>query len=140
MNIIEAMEQVKNIVTGILEESGFVSGDGMTEDQIKAEKKPIFYMMNVPTSVGSSRSNYIVWDFGPIGNIYGDGQAVQFSYKANITFYTNDPMFFNHLKQLVSGFVDKDNDINLQRGYFDTTYQRYVFEFTASHVVYIPGA
>jgi hypothetical protein len=140
MNIIEAMEQVKNIISGILVESGFISGDGLTEEQIKAEKKPIFYMMNVPTSVGSQKSKYIVWDFGPIGNIYGDGQAIQFSYKANITFYSNDPAFFIDLKQLVSGFVEKDNDINLQRGYFDTTYQRYVFEFAASHVVYIPGA
>ena len=139
MNIVEAMEHVQNIIIGILEESGFISGNGLSEDQIKAEKEPIFYMMNVPTSAGSSRSMYIVWDYGPIGNIYGDGQAIEFSYVANITFYSNNPGLFGNLKKLVSGFETKGHDIKFQRGYYDTTYQRYVFELTVSHIVYIPG-
>ncbi len=139
MNVIEAMEHVKNIISSILVESGFVSGDGLTEDQIKSEKKPIFYMMNVPTSIGSSKTMYIVWDFGPIDNIYGDGHAIQFSYNANITFFSNNPGLFEQLKQLVSGFEINDNDIKLQRGFYDTTFQRYVFEFSVSQVVYIPG-
>lgn len=139
MNVIEAMEQVKSIVSSILVSSGFVNGDGLTEDQIKSEKEPIFYMMNVPTSVGSSRASYIVWDFGNINNIYGDGKAVQFSYNVNITYYSNNPNLFGYLKQLVSGFEEEEIDTRLQRAYYDATYQRFVFEMAVSDIVYITG-
>ncbi len=139
MNVVEAMEVVKNLITTVLTDSGFVSGTGLSEDAIKAETKPIFYMMNVPTATGSSKSRYIVWDYGPIGNIYGDGKAVQFTYRANVTFYSNHPDLFTYLKQLVSGFEDDDHDVTLQRAYFDTTFQMFVFELSVSRLVYVNG-
>ena len=139
MNVIEAMEVVNNLISDVLTDSGFVSGLGLTEDEIKAETEPMFYMMNNPTAAGSSKPRYIVWDYGPIGNTYGDGKAVEFNYRANITFYSNHPDVFTYLKKLVSGFEDTDHDITLQRAYFDTQLQVYVYEFTVSRMVYING-
>lgn len=139
MNVIEAMEIVKNLISTVLVDSGFISGTGLSEDEIKAEKKPIFYMMNNPTAAGSQKQRYIVWDYGPIGNIYGDGKAIEFNYKANITFYSNHPDLFTYLKQLVSGFENTNHDITLQRAYFDTTYQMYIFELSVSRMVSTDG-
>lgn len=72
----------------IFEELGYVDGASLTNEQIKAEKKPMFWEDILDTSIAQSKPYYIVFKIGTSTSEYADNKIMKSNLAITIDVFT----------------------------------------------------
>lgn len=72
----------------IFEELGYVDGASLTNEQIKTEKKPMFWEDILDTSIAQSKPYYIVFKIGTSTNEYADNKIMKSNLAITIDVFT----------------------------------------------------
>lgn len=72
----------------IFEELGYVDGASLTNEQIKAEKKPMFWEDILDTSIAQQKPYYIVFKIGTSTSEYADNKIMKSNLAITIDVFT----------------------------------------------------
>lgn len=120
------------IETGLIN-AGFVNGSTLNNTAIKAEKKPIFWFLQITSSEGSTKQDYITYDirdFMPIA--YGDGKSLKRQAVIDINFYSRKKNIDVHFENLNNQFVD---NFELNKISYDSGNKIYQYSFIVNLLV-----
>lgn len=129
IKVSEALIIARNKVEEILLSAGLLNGLGLTDAEIKAESKVLFWYMANTSETASNKSTYVVYNVPVLTpKAYGDGTILQRRPIITIDIVTNNRVIDDFIKTIDTAFVDSLGNCEVSNIGYKTQEKRFVYE------------